>query len=316
MAHAYLFFGPEGVGKRLTALMLAKAMNCISSEEVEFPCESCPSCIKVNSSSHADVISVEPEGDVIKIDQVRSMQRRLRYRPLEGGHRACIIDSADRLNDAASNALLKTLEEPPDGTHLFLITSRPYRLLPTILSRCQWVRFRPLSIAHIVQILRKAHSLEEEKAKFYASLAGGSAGQALALSDRVDFQKRTDWLRAFSDIPKKTVEEIFEISGRLAKEEEVNDLLELWKLWIRDLAVLQVQGEEAGEKLINHDLRVEATEEAQKYSLDRLDSVFGLISGVQKSIASKANLQLALETLMLKMKKNSPKNSKGDADFR
>jgi len=303
LAHAYLFFGPEGVGKRLTALTLAKAMNCASSKEVEFPCERCPSCIKVNSSSHADVILLEPEGEVIKIDQVRDMQRRLRYRPLEGGHRACIIDSADGLNDAASNALLKTLEEPPDETHLLLITSRPHQLLPTILSRCQWVRFKPLSIAHIVQILQKSHSLEEEKANFYASLAGGSAGQALALSDRVDFQKRTDWLRAFSDIPEKTVEEIFETCARLSKEEEVNDLLDLWKLWIRDLVVLQVQGEDAGEKLINHDLRVEAAAEAQKYSLDRLDSVFGLISDVQKSIALKANPQLALETLMLEMKK-------------
>jgi DNA polymerase-3 subunit delta' len=310
LAHAYLFFGPEGVGKRLTALTLAKAMNCTSPKEVGIPCERCPSCIKVNSSSHADVILLEPEGEVIKIDQVRDMQRRLRYRPLEGGYRACIIESADRLNDAASNALLKTLEEPPDETHLILITSRPHQLLPTILSRCQWVRFKPLSISHIVQILQESSSLEEEKANFCASLAGGSAGKALALSDRVDFQKRTEWLRAFSEIPGKTVEEIFETCERISKEEEVNDLLDLWKLWIRDLVVFQVQGEGPGEKLINHDLRVEVAEEAQKYSLDRLDSFFGLITDVQKSIALKANPRLALETLMLEMKKNSKINLK------
>jgi DNA polymerase-3 subunit delta' len=316
LAHAYLFLGPEGVGKRLTALTLAKAMNCKSPPEMADSCERCPSCVKINSSNHADVILVESEGEVIKIDQVRDMQKRLRYRPLEGGRRACLIDSADRLNDAASNALLKTLEEPPDETHLILITSRPHQLLPTLLSRCQWVKFKPLSGAHIVQILQKGHSLEGDKANFYASLAGGSAGEALALSNRVDFQKRLDWLRAFADIPAKNTEEIFETCERISKEEEeVNDLLELWKLWIRDLTVFKVQGEGPGEKLINHDLGAEVAEQAKKYSFDRLDWLFGLISDVQKAIALNANRQLALETLMLEMKKNSKKNSERDINF-
>ena len=317
LAHAYLFLGPEGVGKRLTALTLAKAMNCKSPSEMADSCERCPSCVKVNSANHADVIILESEGEVIKIDQVRDMQRRLHYRPLEGGRRACLIDSADRLNDAASNALLKTLEEPPDETHLILITSRPHKLLPTILSRCQWVKFKPLSRAHIVQILMKVHSLEEDRANFCASLAGGSAGEALALSNRVDFQKRIDWLRAFADIPVKNTEEIFETCERIAKEEEeVNDLLELWKLWIRDLTVFKVQGEGPGEKLINHDLGLEVAEQAKKFSFARLDGLFGLISDVQRAIARNANRQLALETLMLEMKKNSKKNSERDAAFR
>ena len=309
LAHAYLFIGPEGVGKRLTALTLAKALNCQSPPAEGESCERCSSCLKVNSSNHADVILVEPAGEVLKIDQVRELQRRLRYRPLEGGKRVCILDSADRLNDAASNALLKTLEEPPAETHLFLITSRPHQLLPTILSRCQWVKFRPLSMEHIVQILQRSHSWPEERAHFVASLAGGSAGKALALSNRVDFQKRLDWLRTFSDVSSKTTEEILAICEGVAKEEEeVNDLLELWKLWVRDLVVFKVQGEGpegSGLRLINHDLRLEVAEEAQKYSFDRLDSLFALISDVQKSIAQKANRQLALETLMLEMKKYS-----------
>jgi len=305
LAHAYLFLGPEGVGKRLTALTLAKAMNCKNPPRAADSCERCPSCMKINSFNHADVILLEPAGEVIKIDQIRDMQRRFRYKPLEGGRRACIIDSADGLNDAAANALLKTLEEPPDETHLFLITSRPHQLLPTILSRCQWVKFKPLSRAHIVQILRTVHSLEEEPASFYASLAGGSVGQALILSNRVDFQKRTAWLRVFSGIPEKTAEEIFETCERISKEEEgINDLLDLWKLWIRDLMVSKIHGNGAGEKLINHDLGAEVAAVAEKYSFDRLDRLFGLISSVQKSIALNANRQLALETLMLEMKKN------------
>jgi len=305
MAHAYLFLGPDGVGKRLAALTLAKAMNCKSPPNEGDCCEGCPSCVKINSSNHADVILLDPEEDVIKIHQVRELQKRLHYRPLEGGRRVCIIDSADRMNEAASNALLKTLEEPPDQTHLILITSIPHRLLPTILSRCQWVKFKPLSSSQIIQILEREHSMDGEKARFCASLSGGSAGAALSLSNRVDFQKRLDYLQAFSELPRKTMEEIFDSCEQIAREEEeVKDLLELWKLWIRDLMVFKVRGD----GLINHDLRGKVAEESSKHSFDRLDSLFDLISNVQKSIALNANRQLALETLMLGMKKISTQN--------
>jgi DNA polymerase-3 subunit delta' len=307
LAHAYLFIGPEGVGKRLTALTLFKAMNCQSPPEPVDCCERCPSCVKVNSSNHADLILVEPEGDAIKIDQIREMQKRLRFRPLEGGRRACFLDSADCLNEAASNALLKTLEEPPQETHLFLITSRPHRLLPTILSRCQWVKFRPLPPALIARILQEDQGLEGEKAHFYASLAGGSAGQAVALSDRVDFQKRLDWLHFFSSLPRKSAEEIFEACERLAKEEEeIGDLLDLWKIWVRDLVVFKVMGEGAKEGLINHDLLPAVAKDAAEVSFDRLEDIFSLISSIQRSLAFNVNKQLALETLMLEIKKESP----------
>ena len=306
LAHAYLFIGPEGVGKRLTALTLFKAMNCQSPPEPGDCCEKCPSCVKVNSSNHADFIVVEPEGETIKIDQIRAMQKRLHFRPMEGGRRACILDSADCLNDAASNALLKTLEEPPQETHLFLITSRPHKLLPTILSRCQWVKFRPLSPGQIAQILQKAQGLEKEKAHFYASLAGGSVGQAVALSDRVDFQKRLDWLRVFSHLHQKSAEEVFETCERLAKEEEeIGDLLNLWKIWVRDLVVLKVQGEKANAGLINHDLLPAAEKDAARISFERLEGIFGLISEIQRSLAFNVNKQLALETLMLGIRKET-----------
>jgi DNA polymerase-3 subunit delta' len=310
LAHAYLFIGPEGVGKRLTALTLVKASNCQSPPEPGESCEKCPSCIKVNTFNHADVIRLKPEGEVMKIGQIRDMQKRLHFRPMEGGRRACILDSSDRLTDEASNALLKTLEEPPPETHLFLITSRPHRLLPTILSRCQWLKFKPLSAAHIAQILQKAHGLDPEKAQFYASLAGGSVGQAEALSNRVDFQKRLDWLQVFSTLPQKTTEEIFELCERMAKEEEeIQDLLELWKIWVRDLVVFKTAGEASMKQLINHDLGSEVAQEAKKSSLDQLDGIFHLISEVQNSLALNANRQLALEVLMLEIRKEGSKSS-------
>ncbi len=298
LAHAYLFLGPEGVGKRLTALMLAKAMNCQSPPEAGDCCERCPSCGKINSTDHADVLLVKPEGEMIKIDQIRELQKRLHYRPMEGGRRACLIDPADKMNEAASNALLKTLEEPPQETHLFLITSRPYQLLSTIQSRCQWVKFKALSVSQIVQILQREERLDPGKASFYASLAGGSAGKALSLSDRVDFEKRLEWLHLFMGVSLKPSEEVWQTCEQLAKEEDLSDLLDLWKLWVRDLLVSKIQGR----GLINHDLQEQIATEAGKYSLDRLYVLYGMIADVQKAITLNANRQLALETLFLAMR--------------
>ncbi len=298
LAHAYIFTGLEGVGKRSTALMLAKAMNCQSPPEPGDCCGRCPSCVKVDSQNHADVISVEPQGELIKIDQIRDLQKRLRYRPMEGGRRACIIEAADRMNEAASNALLKTLEEPPEETHLFLITFRPHQLLPTIQSRCQWVKFKPLAAEQVVQILQREQSLDAEKASFFASLAGGSAGKALALSDRVGFEERTKWLHSFKEASGKTGTEIWETCEKMAKDEDLGDILDLWKIWIRDLAVSRVQGR----GVINHDLNDEIAAQAEMYSLERLDFLYGLVSRVQRAILLNANRQLALETLFLGMR--------------
>jgi DNA polymerase-3 subunit delta' len=304
LAHAYVLAGPEGVGKRLTALTLAKAVNCLAPPEPGEACEGCASCLKINSRNHADVIQVEPDGDFIKIDQVRELQRRLRFRPLEGGRRVCILDSAERMNEAAANALLKTLEEPPAETHLFLVTARPHRLLPTILSRCQWVKFKPLSRGHLVQILRSVSSLSEEQALFYASLSGGSARQALSLGDRLDFQKRLAWLQAFATLFKKSPAEIFEICGQLAREEDgLPDLLEIWKFWVRDLLVCKAVPEGGEDRFINHDCLEEIRDQARLYSFEQLQDFYRSLAAGQRNLSLKVNRQAALETLMLDMRK-------------
>jgi DNA polymerase III subunit delta' len=301
LAHAYIFTGPDGVGKRRTALMLAKAMNCQSSPEPGDCCDRCSSCRKIDSGNHADVISIEPEGESIKIDQIRELQRRLRFRPMEGGRRACLVDGAERMNEAASNALLKTLEEPPEETHLFLVTCRPHQLLPTIQSRCQWVKFKPLPTGQIEEIVRRELPGDAEKASFFASLAGGSAGKALALCDRGSFQERLKWLGFFKGASAMTPAEIWETCEKMSKDEDLEDFLDLWKIWVRDLLVYRIQGR----GLINHDLADEIAAEAEKVSLERLDHLFGLLSQVQRAISLNANRQLTLETLFLGMQEPS-----------
>jgi DNA polymerase-3 subunit delta' len=143
VAHAYLFSGDEGIGKRMTARALAAAVNCLE-RGPEGGCGTCPSCRKVAAGSHPDVHLLAPDGAEIKIDQIREVQSDLSLCPFEGAKKVLIVDGAETMNDASSNALLKTLEEPPGETVIILVTSRPQGLLPTIRSRCQEVvsRFR------------------------------------------------------------------------------------------------------------------------------------------------------------------------------
>ena len=178
-----LFAGPDGVGKRLTAVATALALNCTENSQPLFDaCGKCAACTRIARNVHPDVLVVEP-GDTgsIKIDQVREIVDRAGYRPFEGRRRAVVIDQADALVVAAQHALLKSLEEPPPSTVFFLITSRPDAMLPTVLSRCPRLRFRPLSPEDVARVLVKLGE-PEAKAHAAAAAADGSVGRALEAS--------------------------------------------------------------------------------------------------------------------------------------
>jgi DNA polymerase III subunit delta' len=184
--------GPEGVGKRLLSLSTAQALNCLNPQTaVQRPdnttletdaCGTCSPCSKIARGVHPDVLVIEP-GDTgsIKIEQVRDVIDRAGYRPFEGRRRVVIIDQADALVAQAQNALLKTLEEPPSASAFFLVTSRPDALLPTVVSRCPRLRFRPLDANDVASVLIKQGRSEDE-ARATAASADGSIGHALATS--------------------------------------------------------------------------------------------------------------------------------------
>jgi DNA polymerase-3 subunit delta' len=178
LAHAYLFSGEAGIGKKMTALALAAAVNCQNAGP-EGGCGECPSCRKIVSNGHPDLHFLVPDGDEIKIDQVRQVQSDLALKPFEGAKKTLIVDGVDRMNTASSNAFLKTLEEPPGDALIILITALPQSLLPTIRSRCQEIRFQPLSRQTLAQALKRKRGLSDADAWFVAALAQGSMGRGL-----------------------------------------------------------------------------------------------------------------------------------------
>ncbi len=181
-----IFAGPAGIGKRLTALAVSQALNCLaptSSPELAIDaCGACAACKRIARGVHPDVLVVEPgDNGSIKIDQVRELIDRAAYRPFEGRRRAVIIDEADALVPAAQNALLKTLEEPPSRSVFILVTARPDVLLPTVRSRCPRLPFRPLSVEDIgAALMTRGHG--EADARAVAATADGSLGRALEAS--------------------------------------------------------------------------------------------------------------------------------------
>src|SRR4051812_32757234 len=179
LPQSLVFAGPEGVGKRLAAVALAQALNCAHAADGD-ACGTCASCTRILRGVHADVLVIEPgDSGTIKVDQVREAIERTGYRPFEGKRRVVIVEEADALLSEAQNALLKTLEEPPPASVFVLVTARADVLLPTVRSRCQRLRFGPLSPADVAAVLVRDHGFAEPDARAAAAAADGSIGRAL-----------------------------------------------------------------------------------------------------------------------------------------
>jgi DNA polymerase-3 subunit delta' len=242
-----IFAGPEGVGKRLTALALAQALNCehpIEAEDSRDACGTCASCKRIARGVHADILIIEPgDSGSIKVDQVREAIDRSMYRPFEGRRRVVIVDEADALISEAQNALLKTLEEPPSASVFVLITNRPDVLLPTVRSRCQQLRFGPLTPGEVAAVLIRDHGLEPADAHAAAAASDGSVGRALAVSaddanEARDAAARLLQAAASSQDPRRRLDGAKVLTGGSGDRDELTRRLLALSSLIRDMGLL------------------------------------------------------------------------------
>jgi DNA polymerase-3 subunit delta' len=214
--HAYLFYGMEGVGKKTVASVFARALNCTGEDR---PCGQCASCLRAEHNNHPNIVSIAAEGQFIKIDAVRQIQARMAFRP-EGGKRVFIITEADRMNPPAANALLKTLEEPAADNVLILTTARLHALPITILSRCQKLRFSPLSKSAVARFLMEKNGMPADEAEAVAAASIGSIGYALEIKKEDYMAIRNDILnRLAKDDPADLIRRLT-FAGSLGKDRE------------------------------------------------------------------------------------------------
>ncbi|MBW2056687.1 MAG: DNA polymerase III subunit delta' [Deltaproteobacteria bacterium] len=299
LPQAYLFLGPEGIGKKLTALTLAKALNCL--EGGEDCCDRCLSCKRIEDSNHPDVSVMGPEGQFIRIETIRKLQRSLSFRPYEGKKRVCILDGADRMKAEGANALLKTLEEPPPDTLLILVATQGDLLLPTIVSRCQQLKFTPLPVDRLAGEIRRRSSIGEGEAKTLAELSQGSLGRALELLDHEVWQKRPKIIQDLIDLPRGDVNRAFTLAESLADFGEDFPLVSLvMASWYRDLLVCQIEDDPS--RLINRDFYQEARERASRSSRWSLIRRIDAINRTLKALRANVNRLLAVENLVLQLR--------------
>jgi DNA polymerase-3 subunit delta' len=296
LAHAYLFVGKEGIGKKLVALNLAKALNC--PRDGEDPCDKCPSCLKIDHLHHPDVHLVEPQGQWILIDQIRDLQRELSHKPFEGKRRVCILRGSDRMRQEAANALLKILEEPPLHTVLILLASHSDLMLPTIISRCQQISFHPLPVKRVIEVIRSRLELNDEEAHILASLANGSLGKALRIDLNLALRVRREIIGKIMDLPSYGAERILGLAEELASgNDDLPLLLSMIHAWYRDLLAFRVRGSLA--PLINLDLLNEIQESAPKLNTPSLINRIEVIQGALWNLDRNANRQITLEAMLL-----------------
>jgi DNA polymerase-3 subunit delta' len=285
-----LFTGPEGVGKRLTALALAQAVNCLHPCETDRAatdsCGSCSACRKIARGVHPDVLLIEPgDSGSIKVEEIRDAIGKAAYRPFEGRRRVTIIDEADALVPNAQDALLKTLEEPPSGSIFILTTARPDSLLPTIGSRCYRLRFGRLSEAEVAAILRERHDWSEAEARAAASLADGSPGAALEGRTEEAAEAReaaVDLLRGVAKAGAAArLEQAKSLAGG-AEREELARRLRAAASMLRDLQVLAAGAPQ--QMLANADLKDELEAFAGSYNAERGLEAFSKVDAALEAL--------------------------------
>ncbi len=303
LAHAYLFAGPDGVGKTTTALALSQILLCQHGEGA-VPCNTCPSCIKFKSGNHPDFVRICPDGVGIKIDQIRTLKKALGFKPFESPRRVVLLEDAHTMRREAGNSLLKVLEEPPADNILLLVSNASMGLLETIVSRCQVIPFHPLPVALAAEIVRRQKpELGEVDSLTLASLVDGCPGQALS-ADSEDllalYQKViTSLLGNERDLAKR-IEKTLALAATLVEHKTaVDPLLALLRIFFKNLMVSSVVPGRDGQAQ-------EVAVVRERWNLQQLSDKIEAIGKAERALARNCNRSLTVEVLLFHLFDCSP----------
>ena len=270
---AFIFCGPEGIGKKMTAKIIAGKLNCVE-----------------KNIEHPDLHIIEKLESVIKIEDIRDIQRQANLRPYQGKMKVFIIDNAHKLNSDAANSLLKVLEEPPADALIILITHKPQNIIKTVLSRCKIIKFAPLVRSNLENILIKNYFLDKPIAHFLSFYAEGRIGLALKLKDTpllIDKNKIFDSF-LFSSSPLD-----HNIMGQ--SKEQLHVFLNILASWFRD--VYLIKSGLADTEIIHLDRKIDLSKAAARFSFKQLDDIMTVISESLLYLERNINSKLLLHNL-------------------
>lgn len=293
--NSLLFSGPEGVGKKDMALVMAKAMNC--QQKKDDACEACASCRAINRRNFPDIMELSPIRDVIRIDQMRILKQTAYFRPMVAKKRVFIVEDAEKMTDEASNSLLKILEEPPHFSYIILITQNPYMIIPTIKSRCQVLTFSRVSRENIEKVLTEK-GYEEEKAKIISLLMRGNLKQAINLEwEEIQARRRQTWQFFLSLIKEENTSLFLKnfSSTRAVAKEELSKVLEILSSFCRDLILIKEKGDV--HLLLNPDYEEEIKKTEKLLSLELSMNFLTKIEYALYALGKNLNINLLVSSI-------------------
>lgn len=311
--HAFIFLGPDGVGKKTTARSFAMALNCLNPSFVSphsndpaaaaeawgFGCGQCRACRLIAQMKHPDILYLAPEGAFIKVDQIRRLISALALKPVEARRRVVIMEDAQHLNPAAANALLKTLEEPYPATIFILTAPTAVEVMPTILSRCQRVAFQPLT-AETLQTLLPDYGAKRQNQELIAYFSGGSLSRARELLKPENMRRRGWLLNEMSALPKAAPARILSLANELNKNKHSLDFeLNVMLSWFKDVMALKINGA----AIINRDFMTELQYNSTSCTLERAHARLTLVQNAMAGLTgANVNPRLGLENLLFALK--------------
>lgn len=315
LRHAYLIAGPPGLGRRTLAVRLTQALNCSRPAAPGIPCGECRDCRQIAAMQHADLAIIEPTikdpdnrkelipdpNGEIRIQQIRDLQRTINLKPYQSRYRVLIFLRFHQANVEACNALLKTLEEAPPYAVLILTADTPEQLLPTIVSRCEVLRLRPLPVEEVQRELER-RGTEAGRARLLAHLSGGRFGYALRLlEDESLLGQREERLNELQGLISASRVEKFAYAERLSRDKEsMRQTILIWLSYWRDV---MLRAARADSPLVNLDRRAEIEITAGRLDLSTARRLVGSLEGALEKMERNVNARLLAEVLLLDLPK-------------
>ena len=300
--HAYLFQGEEGVGKEALARTFAAGLQC-QSESADKPCKECVSCRQMESGNQPDVIWVTREKASLGVDEIREqLCNTMDIKPFSSPYKIYLVPEAEKMTEAAQNALLKTIEEPPEYGIVILMTSNISALLPTIQSRCLTMEFRPLSTAVVESYVKEHCQVPDYQARASAAFAQGNLGKAMRYAKAEDFIERKDHIISLlRHVEQMDLSEMLAVIKDLGtRKDEVRDYIDLMVLWYRD--VLLFKATKDINQLLFQDEASYISREASHRSYEKIEEILQALEKAKVRLRANVNFDITMELMLLALK--------------